>query len=186
MNRFSTFTPERHKGAALIIALILLMVMSLLGLSSIRTTSTQERMSANAYDRSVAFQAAEYALRLGEAQAKLWGDGTGGFPTIDNALASDTTCTQTACTAAGLCQIPDPDCTTPRWEEATPSWKTTAALGGLSITPKYIVEALAIDAPCDPEMLTGGLQNCKRFRITATSVADGRANVTLQSIYATD
>lgn len=190
MNPSSTFLVIRQRGAALIVALILLMIMSMLGLSSIRTTSMQERMSANAFDRSLAFQAAEYALRLGEDQAVLWGEkaGTvGSFPAIDPALPSDGNCTaQTACTVTGLCQIPDPDCLTNRWDDVTTPWQMAPALGGLSVTPKYFVEAIAINAPCDLSEPTLGLQTCKRFRITATSVADGRGNVMLQSIYATD
>lgn len=181
----------RDRGAALIIALILLMVMSLLGLSSIRTTSTQEQMSANSYDRSLAFQAAENALRVGEAEAKAWGENAGdpgkpNYPAIGAALASDDSCTQTACNANGLCQIPDPDCSTQRWNGASPPWKNTDAMSGLSGTPKYFVEALSITAPCDPSDPKGALQTCKRFRVTARSEATGRASVTLQSIYATD
>lgn len=58
----------RQSGASLIVVLILLMVMTLLGLAVLRTTLLEERMSANLYDRSLSFQAAETALRDAEAQ----------------------------------------------------------------------------------------------------------------------
>jgi type IV pilus assembly protein PilX len=58
--------PRKQRGAALVIALILLVVATLIGLASSRDTMLQERMSANSYDRSLAFQRAEAALRFGE------------------------------------------------------------------------------------------------------------------------
>lgn len=56
-----------ERGVALVVALILLLVTTILGLASIRSTSLQERMSANMYDRSLALQRAESALRAAEA-----------------------------------------------------------------------------------------------------------------------
>src|SRR3546814_12700111 len=57
----------QQRGVALVIVLILLLVMTLLGLASMRGTLLEERMSGNLFDRSLAFQAAEAALRPGEA-----------------------------------------------------------------------------------------------------------------------
>lgn len=56
-----------QRGVALVVALILLVVATLIGLSGVRGTNLQERMSANMYDRSLAFQRAEAALRAAEA-----------------------------------------------------------------------------------------------------------------------
>ena len=56
----------RQKGAALTIVLILLLVVTLLGLASTRSSLLQERMSTSMYDRALAFQTAEAALREGE------------------------------------------------------------------------------------------------------------------------
>ncbi|RRQ23541.1 pilus assembly protein [Guyparkeria sp. SCN-R1] len=55
-----------QSGIALVIALILLLVISLVGLASIRGTTLQEKMSSNLHDRDLAFQAAEAALRAAE------------------------------------------------------------------------------------------------------------------------
>src|SRR5690606_36373748 len=46
---------------------------TLIGLASVRGTNLQERMSANMYDRSLAFQRAESALRAAEAAILLNG-----------------------------------------------------------------------------------------------------------------
>jgi type IV pilus assembly protein PilX len=53
-------------GVALVVSLILLVLATLIGLASVRGTNLQERMSANMYDRSLAFQRAESALRAAE------------------------------------------------------------------------------------------------------------------------
>ena len=55
-----------QRGASLVVVLILLLVMTLLGLAILRSTLLEERMSANLYDRSLAFQSAEGALREAE------------------------------------------------------------------------------------------------------------------------
>ncbi len=55
-----------QSGAVLIVGLILLLVMTMLGLTAMQTTSLEERMAGNMRDRGIAFQAAELALRAGE------------------------------------------------------------------------------------------------------------------------
>ena len=59
-------TGRRQQGVALIVSLILLVLATLIGLASVRGTNLQEHMSANMYDRSLAFQRAESALRAAE------------------------------------------------------------------------------------------------------------------------
>lgn len=58
--------PRLAGGASLVVVLILLLVMTLLGLAILRSTVLEERMSANLYDRTLAFQSAESALREAE------------------------------------------------------------------------------------------------------------------------
>lgn len=57
---------HRQRGAALLIALVLLLVLTILGVTAMQTTTMQERMAGNLRDRAVAFEAAEAALREGE------------------------------------------------------------------------------------------------------------------------
>jgi type IV pilus assembly protein PilX len=56
-----------QRGVALVVAMILLLVATLIGLAASRDTVLQERMSSNSYDRSLAFQRSESALRAAEA-----------------------------------------------------------------------------------------------------------------------
>jgi type IV pilus assembly protein PilX len=64
--RSSRSMRNNQRGVALVVALVLLVVATLIGLAGIRGTTLQERMSANMYDRSLAFQRAESALRAAE------------------------------------------------------------------------------------------------------------------------
>ena len=54
---------KAQRGVALVIALILLVVLTLVGFAAIRGTLIQQKMAANQYDRQIAFQSAEAALR---------------------------------------------------------------------------------------------------------------------------
>lgn len=57
-----------HKGSALIIALIMLLLLTILGIQGMRTNVLQERMAGNVRERNLAFQASEAALRAGETE----------------------------------------------------------------------------------------------------------------------
>lgn len=59
-----------QRGVTLLVVLILLIVVTLLGLVALRGTLMEERMSAYLFDRSLAFQAAESALRLAEQKVQ--------------------------------------------------------------------------------------------------------------------
>lgn len=57
-----------ESGMALIVAMIILAIMTIIGMSAGRTSSIQERMSSNFLDRSTTFQVAQEALKYAEAQ----------------------------------------------------------------------------------------------------------------------
>ncbi len=57
---------RREAGAVMAITLIFLLILSMLGLSGIRSAQLQERMAGNQRDRNLALQAAEAALRDAE------------------------------------------------------------------------------------------------------------------------
>jgi len=62
-----TSTGNRQRGVVLVISLLMLLVLTLIGLAATRSTTLEERMTANQRDQDVAFQAAEAALRDGES-----------------------------------------------------------------------------------------------------------------------
>lgn len=162
----------RQRGAALIIALILLVIMTLLGLSSMRTVTLEEKMSGQTYDRSVSFQATEAALREAEAWV---------------ATNRPTPAAGSGCSASGICGKQTSG-STDQWLDASTTWAEASevASSAISVTPQYIIEYLGNNFPCQPNDPSTN-NDCKRYRITARSNAgDDRANVMLQSIYATE
>ncbi len=165
-----------QRGIALVVALILLVVMTLVGLSGLRSVTLEERMTANTFDRSISFQGAEAALKQAEA-----------FVEANKALAALQPAAGTACNAGnGVCGAPNP-ATLERWfDNTSPPWFNATALdnGGISITPQYMIEYLGNGFTCSPGV-SGSATNCSRYRITARSNAgDDRSVVILQSIYA--
>ena len=63
------FSPvSRQRGVALFISLVLLLVLTIIGVSSVQTTSLEVRMTGNEHNAMLAFQAAESALRDAEDQ----------------------------------------------------------------------------------------------------------------------
>lgn len=55
-------TQHTQSGSVLILALLILVVLTILGVSSMSTTSLEEKMAGNFRDRQIAFNAAETAL----------------------------------------------------------------------------------------------------------------------------
>jgi len=169
-------TRRRQRGVALAVVLILLLVMTMLAVASLRGVLLEERMSASVRDRSLSFQAAEAALREGEALAAT-------KPPVPVAGCSN-----------GVCAIAAP-ADAPRWQNET-VWASARVVQvdfeGQTAQPKYIVELLADNVPAkgsctssedvSPDAACTGTEH--RYRITARSEADGRAVVMLQSNYA--
>ena len=62
----NTHLPGRQHGAALVISLIMLLVVTLIGSGIIRDTVLEERMAGNTRDRNVTFQSAESGVREAE------------------------------------------------------------------------------------------------------------------------
>lgn len=60
--------PHKQQGIALVMSMIMLLMMTLLGLSAMKTSLMEEKMAGNSRDVELAFQAAETALR----DAEIW------------------------------------------------------------------------------------------------------------------
>ncbi len=58
---------QRQSGAVLVVGLIMLLIMTLLGITTMHTSVIEEHMSGNLRDKQLAFQAAESGLRDAEA-----------------------------------------------------------------------------------------------------------------------
>lgn len=156
---------SRERGVSLVIVLVLLVATSLLGIAVLRSSAMQERMSANMRDRSLAFQAAESALRF--AQDEVLGAG-----------AWDTQIpTPADCLALSIC----PTGSAERWR-AVPAGEFDSTR--LAAPPEYWIEYLGTGpgrkGACDLVPPTIDCQS-PMFRVTARSRAAGRADVMLQA-----
>lgn len=61
-----SYCGRTQAGMALTVSLIFLLLMTMLGVSAMQISVTQERMAGNLRDRNLSFQAAEAGLRAGE------------------------------------------------------------------------------------------------------------------------
>ena len=145
--------PGREGGFSLLVVLIFLIVLSLLAVFAVRGVVTSDRMAGNAQDWNLAFQAAEAALRDGEADVSgtLAPEAGGGaitvHPTSPAAFTAD--CTNGLCLPATAVGNP------PVWSVAAHSplqndngWKSGATIGaGPSIQYGFYTGATALPDP---------------------------------------
>jgi type IV pilus assembly protein PilX len=78
MNRTMRFKlqhtlPAKQRGMVLLVSLVFLLLLTLLGISSMQNATLQEKMSGSVALRNQTFQRSEAALRLGESSIKVTG-----------------------------------------------------------------------------------------------------------------
>lgn len=171
--------PNNQHGVTLIISLVFLLLLTMLGLATMRSTTMQERMANNIQDRMMAFQAAEAALRAGERAVA----GFAAKPVDVNPPSGS---------RPGPGQV---------WQRNTIEWESTnwwhnhgiaygnngangsALIKQLSASPRYVIEYIGF-VPASPGVghQTGKPAGRYFYRITAhgTGLTDN-AQVILQS-----
>lgn len=87
-NRRCLQSVTKQRGATLIVALVILAVMTVLGVSTMKSSTLQERMANNARQKLIAESAAESALR--EAEEWLFNEVTSPAKITDHFLVSPT------------------------------------------------------------------------------------------------
>lgn len=166
---FPASFPSHQRGAVLIVSLILLLIMTMIGLASIRGSNLQEKMSANLYDRQLAFQAAESALR--EAEAYLL---TTPNPTFNGSNGR-------------YMPVTPAEGSEERWEDSNTNWaNATSNLGDLAVSAQYIIEYMGewpSPPGCDQSTTIAPGCMAPRYRITARASENNRAAVTLQTTF---
>ncbi|MGO1069175.1 pilus assembly PilX family protein [Lysobacter sp. CA199] len=182
-----------QRGAALAVIMIMLLVMMLLGVAILRSTMLEERMSAGMYDRSLAFESAERALREGERMvdaAVKQSRTIGQDCTISNA-----TCPSVPADTYGGAVIACGGVEAACWTSAsTASSDPKVPIAG---TPQYYVEFMGRRTTADDLGVSGGNPyepgsapetNVAYYRVTARShdprQHQDRAVVVLQSTMA--
>lgn len=59
---------SRQSGVVLMVSLVMLLLLSIIGISGSQVTTLEEKMAGNSHDQNIAFQAAEEALRSAEQE----------------------------------------------------------------------------------------------------------------------
>lgn len=183
--------PSRQQGVALIVSLLMLLILTLIGVTAMLMTTLEEKMSGNQRDRSLAFQAAESALRAGEEEINRLMNPTN--PNAPPPLPAFN------CTNATTCPLADVT-NASVWGQGSLAYSYSGDLsnpGGPSQTrlanqPQYLIEVMnngqTIAPPALPGLRAGtsaGLgANICYFRITARGVGGtSTAVVIVQSNY---
>ena len=171
---------KNQSGVVLLVSLIMLLLLTMIGVTASQVTSFEEKMAGNSIDRNLAFQAAEAALSAAEAvvTTATLNCTNGRYP------AFDSDCDGTADSI-------------PVWE-STGCWSvgsiplksvayTAGTLEGVSEAPRYIIESLPGFACSNPASATctgAGEKKYYHYRITARAVGGSDSSVVmLQSIY---
>lgn len=68
---FPPVPPHSQRGMALLVSLVFLLLLTLIGISSMQNATLQEKMAGSVTLRNQSFQAAEAALRVGESAVQL-------------------------------------------------------------------------------------------------------------------
>jgi type IV pilus assembly protein PilX len=168
-------------GFALVVALLLLVALSLIGVAALKNVSLQEKMAGNTYFRMVTFQEAESALMESSRAVGLSSTSVDGAPSGDDSDKA----TRNIIDTGGARDF---------WLKTT-SWANTTTAAVLptknaGTESKWIREdfnqAESVE-PCDRSKSAGTAQdNCysKVYRITATAdMAATGAKVVTQNFY---
>ena len=167
---------SRENGAVLIVALVLLLVLTVLGVAGMQNTSMEERMAGNFRDRFTAFQAAEAALRRGEADIA--------DITILQAM-------EASGDSVGYFEMGDTvDAKNPLVEPRSTNYLrdvTVGTISGVTAAPQYFIEKLP-KVPLTDSSLVVGFQSApgdvQYYRVSARGTGvSGKAEVVLQSTY---
>ena len=157
---------SKQSGAALIVSLVMLTVMTLLGVSTVKMTVIGERMAGHFFNKQSSFDSAEAALREGE-------DDSDSLPLYAPTDGTD-----------GL-YLPDPT-GDPRWSDSATVWepRDDTTLPGVAQQPEYISEYLGgvpRDDNCllDPDASIN--QDCWRYAYRVSAQGWG-ANTNAESM----
>ncbi|NOT10420.1 MAG: hypothetical protein HOP23_01055 [Methylococcaceae bacterium] len=159
-----------QSGVVLVVSLIMLLLLTLLGITGMQSTSLEEKMAGNMRDKNLAFQAAESALNAAETSLNppavlpaFVDAGTGGFY-LD---------TSTIPTASAIL-------TDSFWTANPVATSSVTTLGNGIATPAYIIQKLpaACFGTCPPDPTS------TPYRITVRATGGSSSTVViLQSIF---
>lgn len=138
-----------QRGISLFMVMMFLVILSILGITAMQSSTFSARIAGNEADRTLAFQAAESALR--DAEKDILGDCTTNCRTMPLKMREIASELGDTCTL-GVCL---PNATTPVWEDKA-NWTTSGravtygaitgvpALPVVSQQPQYLMEYFVV------------------------------------------
>ncbi len=152
---------KQQSGAVLFISLIMLLLLTIIGATGTQVTSLEEKMAGNMRDRNLAFQAAESALRAGEALT----------------VAAAVTLSCPGANPQGFFLPRDANCdgvteNSNVWDSI--DWNTQSilyvgnSLTDLSANPRHIVEDMGVTCPLITPCTSADLKHTYRITARAT------------------
>ncbi|WP_447772851.1 pilus assembly PilX family protein [Pseudomonas kilonensis] len=150
---------QRQRGMALLVSLVFLLLLTLIGLSSMQSATLQEKMTSSVMQRNQSFQIAEAALRVGESAVQV------------EAYSLP------ACTTTIQCAPPAEAVTLPgagRDPRSGVLW--VAAAGGFYGVQNIGTTLAAVNVPVNT--------SATLYRITAVAVVGNNQRSVVESIYA--
>lgn len=149
---------HRQRGMALLVSLVFLLLLTLIGLSSMQSATLQEKMTSSVMQRNQSFQMAEAALRVGESAVQV--------ETYSLPMCTTTQCAPPAesatVNAAG------------RYSSSGVLW--VAAAGGFYGVQNIGTTLTAVNVPVNT--------SATLYRITAVAVVGNNQRSVVESIYA--
>lgn len=179
--------PKTQQGAALLVALVMLLLITLLASSSLRDSTLQNRMSGSVAERQHAANAAESALREGERRLQTLANT--GASSLGSATCS-ASISALAATVSNLCILAtdrfanSSAAGTDWWTAATYATDYTGSDGAASFpsTPRWNAAYIGTSTT-DLETLQQG-KGTYFYRVSAAARADGkRFPVVRQSVF---
>ena len=181
-----TSPARRERGVALVMAMAFLLILTLIGVTTMSTTVLEEKMAGNMQDKNTAFQATESALTSGEN----WLQPLAAMPIFDPLVTDDGLHRQSATS-------------TPVWDVATGVWGGTdivdytelpgsasppsgLALANVSQQPQYLVEDVGPVRDPLGSLKLGTPSRSTRNVFRVTALGSGRsvqAVVMVQSVF---
>ncbi len=136
----------RQQGMVLLVALVMLLLITMIGISSMQNATLQEKMANSVQTRNTTFQSAEAALRVGE-----------------NAVASSTY-TLTACSGTTACAPPP---AADYNNVITAGVYGVAGINWVAVGTTGFYGVQLVGTTSDPVNTTSGSTSASLYRITA-------------------
>lgn len=177
---------KQQSGVVLVVGLIILLILTLIGISGMQTSSMEEKMAGNVRDHNLAFHAAESGLSAGEHYLRV----TVPLPAF-NCINGLYPANGTGCVKPNV--LSSPVLMPPIWENIDWSTKsikyntdgdtTTIDLSSLSADPRYVIEDIGMVCTTALSPCPSGNQK-KIYRITSRAVGSSTDTVViLQSTF---